>query len=110
MSLESTDYLGDLLQELDEKYHGIYAVHPDDTLTHLDDLGEAGFEMLAQIIDVAGKVELKMHTPTPGVHRVTLGLRSNDDTGLWDVTFEAGTKTDELNIDAILGELKEIYQ
>lgn len=103
------DYLIDLLQELDEKYRGIYAVHPDHTITHLDDLGEAGFEMMAQIIDVAGSVTLKMFTPAPDTHRVTLGLRSNDDTGLWDVTFEEGTKTDELNISDILGEMKRIY-
>lgn len=111
MSLEGTDYLIDLLQELDGegRYICLHAVHPDGTTTYLGDLGDAAYEMMAQIIDVAGSVTLHMRTPLPDAHRVSLKLRSNDDTGLWDVTMEAGSKTDELNISDILGKLKEIY-
>lgn len=109
MSLKSTDYLIDLLQELNDPFVGINAVHPDGTRTHLDDLGFAAFEMMAQIIDTAGRATLHMRSPLPDAHTVTIRLRSIEDTDLWDVYFEAGTKTDELNISHIIGELKEIY-
>jgi len=109
MSLESTDYLIDLLQELNDPFVGINAVHPDGTRTRLDDLGSAAFEMMAQIIDVAGSATLNMRTPLGDTHLVSIKLRSNDDTGLWDVYFEAGNKSDELNINHIIGELKEVY-
>jgi len=109
MSLESTDYLIDLLQELDDKFVVNSVDHPDGTRTHLDDLGSAAYEMAAQIIDVAGSATLNMRTPLGDTHLVSIKLRSNDDTGLWDVYFEAGNKSDELNINHIIGELKEIY-
>lgn len=103
----NTDFLCDLLIELDQRYRSIHLSHTEGGV-YLDSLGSAGFELLAGVIPTVNSPVLKMHTSPDDCHLVSLSLQAND-AGLWDVRMEAGSKTDELNVSDILGELKGIY-
>lgn len=103
-----TDYLIDLIEALDRRYDGLRLALGGEVLP-LGDLGTGGPEVLACAIDMAqGPARLHMHTRPNDIHAVILRLKENA-AGAWDITLEAGTKSDELAIDELLGQLKETY-
>lgn len=104
----NTDYLLDLLIEIDKHYRSIFLSHSDGGV-YLDSLGSAGLELMAGVIPTLDSPKLLMCPNSPGYHQVRLSLTANEK-GLWDVRLEAGDKADDLNISVILGNLKEMYQ
>lgn len=104
---DRTDYLVDLLQELDEHY-SIIRLHHEGGSVHLDDLGNSCFEVMAHIASTSHNPKLVMSTKLPCAQAVVIYLQAQD-SGLWDVRVETGAPGVELRIDEILGRLKRIY-
>lgn len=108
MSLESTDYITDLLQELDKHYQNI-RLECSAGSAYLDELGSGAFEVLAREIDAVEHPEIHMNTPLPEVYAVSIRLKEQDDGPPWAVSLGHGGKRDELLISDIVGRLKQLY-
>lgn len=112
--MDMLDTLTELIASLyDKGYRGFRITHSHATEgIRLCDLGTGAFELSASI------TQSLLLERTQGLrwigykegegHRVSLEL-SLSDTGKLEVKLRDGTKTDELNISGILGELKELY-